>query len=333
MRNPAVAVVLALALCSDANGQSPPAPVAASATGWGDCSGNIDARWLEDGRKMMLLADYTYTDPVSKSWLAPKGAKIDGASIPPALWSFIGGPFEGLYRKASVVHDVGCDEKKAEWRAVHKMFYDAMRCSNVTERRAKIMYWAVYHCGPRWGRDQGLQWCSTKVLADNVRRLKEFLRKRTQIELAQLQELTDKDLAQVEVNLRAFIEAVERLRRIVPVVMRDGAAVVVLSEGWLYEPGSKGLTRKGATRIEEVVSVFADLPDTEYVIRPFAVSPDDKTLVALSQQRATEVADRLVEFGVRNSQVLFAPARFQSALDERPAGTQLWQEIIVREGL
>src|SRR5690349_19913560 len=220
MRSPALVPVLVLAFCCDAAGQSPPTPVAAGVPEWGDCSGNIDARWLEDGRKMMLLADYTYTDPASTPWLAPKGAKIDGASIPQGLWSFIGGPFEGLYRKASVVHDVGCDEKKAPWRAVHKMFYDAMRCSNVTEKRAKIMYWAVYHCGPRWGRDQGMQWCSPTALPDNIRRLKEYLQKRAQIELAELLEITDKDLAKVDVNLRAFLEAIERLRRVTPVVLR-----------------------------------------------------------------------------------------------------------------
>ena len=96
-----------------------------------DCTGKVLAEFLEDGRKMKLLADYTYTDPDSTSWLAPSGAEIDGASIPPFLWPFIGGPYEGKYRKASVVHDVACDEKKRNWRDTHRMFHNAMLCSGV----------------------------------------------------------------------------------------------------------------------------------------------------------------------------------------------------------
>ena len=52
---------------------------------------------------MTLLDDFGYVDPGKITWKAPKGHKIDGASIPPVFWSFIGGPFEGKYRNASVV--------------------------------------------------------------------------------------------------------------------------------------------------------------------------------------------------------------------------------------
>ena len=44
-----------------------------------------------------------------KTWTAPKGAKVDGASIPQLFWTPIGGPFEGKYRYASVIHDTECD--------------------------------------------------------------------------------------------------------------------------------------------------------------------------------------------------------------------------------
>ena len=60
------------------------------------------------------------------------------------------GPFEGKYRDASVVHDVACEEKNQSWQSVHRMFYEASRLSGVRWLDAKVMYFAVYHFGPRW---------------------------------------------------------------------------------------------------------------------------------------------------------------------------------------
>jgi hypothetical protein len=62
----------------------------------------------------------------------------------------IGGPFEGKYRNASVVHDYYCAVRSADWRSVHRVFYRAMLVSGVSVRRAKVMYAAVYFAGPRW---------------------------------------------------------------------------------------------------------------------------------------------------------------------------------------
>ncbi len=42
-------------------------------------------------------------------------------------------------------------KKSQPWKAVHRMFYNAMRCSGVNEIKAKIMYYAVYNFGPCWG--------------------------------------------------------------------------------------------------------------------------------------------------------------------------------------
>ena len=85
------------------------------------------------------------------SRLARKGSRIDGASIPQVLWS-TGGPYEGKYRDASVIHDVYCDEapKTRTWQAVHRMFYDGMLASGVADTRALFMYGAVYRHGPKW---------------------------------------------------------------------------------------------------------------------------------------------------------------------------------------
>lgn len=112
--------------------------------------GTVQAEWLPDGRGMRLIAPLTFVDPLGSNWLAPSGSVVDGASIPRFAWSITGGPFEGKYRDASVIHDVACAEKKRPWPKVHQVFYDAMVASGVDGTAAKVMYAAVFHFGPRW---------------------------------------------------------------------------------------------------------------------------------------------------------------------------------------
>lgn len=111
--------------------------------------GRVAAEW-KGPRNMILLEDFAYLDPASVEWQAAKGSSVDGASIPQFAWSFVGGPFEGAYREASVIHDVACVQKVRPWKDVHRTFYTAMRASGVDELQAKVMYAAVYHFGPRW---------------------------------------------------------------------------------------------------------------------------------------------------------------------------------------
>ena len=117
---------------------------------WGEFSGSPKSEWLDDGRKMKLLEDFTYADRRKKSWTAPRDSIVDGASIPRLLWTVVGGPLEGPYRNASIVHDVGCDQKQADSDAVHLMFYEACRCGGVAETKAKLLYAAVHYFGPSW---------------------------------------------------------------------------------------------------------------------------------------------------------------------------------------
>lgn len=117
---------------------------------WGRFEGRVVAEWLDDGRDMRLVESFAYVDAADTHWLAPADAVVNGASIPRAFWSVIGGPFAGRFRNASVVHDVACVEKAQGWREVHRMFYEACRCADAPLIKSKIMYYAVYHFGPRW---------------------------------------------------------------------------------------------------------------------------------------------------------------------------------------
>lgn len=117
---------------------------------WGYYSGSPEARWEADGRSMTLLNELRYTDPDGVVWIAPAGSVVDGASIPRSLWSFMGGPFEGKYRNASVLHDVAYDKKDRPWSLCDRMFYDAMRCSGVSAVEAGTMYYALLKFGHHW---------------------------------------------------------------------------------------------------------------------------------------------------------------------------------------
>ncbi len=121
---------------------------------FGFFDGQVAARWLtgegKPSREMELLERFAYTDPRGVSWVADAGRRVDGASIPQAFWSVIGSPFVGDYRRASVLHDVGCQDRLVAHRSVHQMFYEAMRCDGVGWTKAVVMFEAVRRFGPRW---------------------------------------------------------------------------------------------------------------------------------------------------------------------------------------
>ena len=149
MKNFALIITAALLISC---GSNPPkwTKFAQQSHKWGYYSGPVDTRWESDGRSMTLLTELRYTDPKGEVWIAPAGSKVDGASIPRSLWTIMGGPFEGKYRDASVLHDVAYDEHNRPWQDCDRMFYNAMRCSGVSAVEAKTMYYALYKFGHHW---------------------------------------------------------------------------------------------------------------------------------------------------------------------------------------
>ncbi len=143
-----VSVVL-LTACGSAGNPSSIAG-AAQSNPWGYYSGEPETRWNADGRTMTLLSELRYTDPHGLAWVAPVGSIVDGASIPRSLWSVMGGPFEGKYRNASVLHDVAYEQHNRPWQDCDRMFYNAMRCSGVSAVEAKTMFYALYRFGHHW---------------------------------------------------------------------------------------------------------------------------------------------------------------------------------------
>jgi hypothetical protein len=141
---------LCLASCASNNKGPPWLSDARELHPWGYYSGAPITRWNPDGRTMTLLSELKYTDPKGVIWTAPSGSVVDGASIPRYLWSLMGGPFEGRYRNASVLHDVAYERQNRPWQDCDRMFYNAMRCSGVGAVEAKTMYYTLYKFGHHW---------------------------------------------------------------------------------------------------------------------------------------------------------------------------------------
>jgi hypothetical protein len=145
--------IFAAAILVGCSGDKTPAWVhgaAKTSNKWGHYSGYVEARWENDGRSMTLLSELRYTDPQGVIWIAPSGSQVDGASIPRSLWTLMGGPFEGKYRNASVLHDVAYDQKNRPHEVCDQMFYNAMRCSGVSSVEAGTMYYALRKFGHHW---------------------------------------------------------------------------------------------------------------------------------------------------------------------------------------
>ena len=82
--------------------------------------------------------------------VVPVGYVTDGASIPRACWRVIGHPFEGLFIRPALVHDVRCEWHVGRWEDTHREFYHNLLAEGVGRTRAWLMFQAVWHFGPRW---------------------------------------------------------------------------------------------------------------------------------------------------------------------------------------
>jgi hypothetical protein len=118
--------------------------------GHGTFSGEPESIWLtEEGtqdRSMKLLKEFNFEDQSAKNWSAPVDSVVDGASIPRALWTIVGSPFTGDYRRASIVHDVACVEAggdKKKRRAADRMFFHACRAGGCSMWQSIVLYLGV----------------------------------------------------------------------------------------------------------------------------------------------------------------------------------------------
>lgn len=125
----------------------------------GKFTGTVNVTWLSNtgaDRDMKLTSGFSYTGPDGTKWNVPKGAVVNGASIPRIFWTTFGPPFIGDYRRASVVHDYFCGVRVRTEFDTHRMFRDACVTGGVAATTADTMYAAVKTFGPHWKIPAGL---------------------------------------------------------------------------------------------------------------------------------------------------------------------------------
>lgn len=114
--------------------------------GNGSFSGNPKTEWLcqhGDDRNMCLLETFWYIDPQGRRWEAPKGAITNGASIPRTLWSSVGSPYTGNYRRASIIHDIAIRTPAIVRSEADTMFYFACLAGGCMLMESKLLYAGV----------------------------------------------------------------------------------------------------------------------------------------------------------------------------------------------
>ena len=112
-------------------------------------SGEPRSVWKSESgpdRRMQLIEDFWFEDRAGKRWDAPDKTFVDGASIPRPLWTLVGSPYTGDYRRASIVHDVACvaagNDRSARKKA-DKMFFEACRAGGCSRWEATVLYIGV----------------------------------------------------------------------------------------------------------------------------------------------------------------------------------------------
>jgi hypothetical protein len=183
-----------------------------------------ETRWLEDGRLMTLITPFSFVDDAGVTWTAPADTRIDGASIPKPFWSLVGGPYEGKYRDASVVHDAECIAPyKHRWQDVHRMFYAACLAGGVKPRKALLLYMAVYLFGPHWDWPAITVGRAPRCTEDDATRAVAWLRARPRATHEDVEALTVEGLRRV-VGAR---ELAAEHRRLAPRRDAKGAARLI----------------------------------------------------------------------------------------------------------
>jgi Protein of unknown function (DUF1353) len=105
---------------------------------------------MDTYRDIKLIQSFGYIDPRGVHWDAPAGYVTNGASIPPSLWAVVGGPFDGPYRDAAVLHDYYCEAKLRSSDDTHRMYYEAAVARGTSENIASTMYAGIVFGGPKW---------------------------------------------------------------------------------------------------------------------------------------------------------------------------------------
>lgn len=112
----------------------------------GQFSGNPRTEWLSDDgpdRAMRVAETFSFTDAKGRRWEVPAGMEVDGATIPRTLWSSVGSPYTGDYRRAAILHDAALLDPRVRRIDADAMFYEACIAGGCPASQAKLLYASV----------------------------------------------------------------------------------------------------------------------------------------------------------------------------------------------
>ena len=101
---------------------------------------------LLDGKRAILRTPYKYQMDSGEILYIPAGFYTDGASIPKAFWSIIGGPW-GKYLYAALPHDYGYYTQMHTREEVDRKFLIVMKELGVSWWKYGVMHRAVRDWG------------------------------------------------------------------------------------------------------------------------------------------------------------------------------------------
>jgi hypothetical protein len=118
----------------------------------GQFEGKVVVEWLDDPfvSTMRLVEDFAFRQAKGKVWSVPRGQILDGKGMPPLFRDLVGQPFDGGFRKASVIYDAAAQKMTEPWEEAQRMFYEASVAEGVTPQDAKAMYLLLAAQGSRW---------------------------------------------------------------------------------------------------------------------------------------------------------------------------------------
>lgn len=109
-------------------------------------SGNPRTEWLSDkgsDRDMRVIEAFSFTDGKGRRWEVPAGTQVNGADIPRTLWSSVGSPYTGDYRRAAILHDAAIRDPQVRRIEADAMFYEACVAGGCPAKQAKLLYAGV----------------------------------------------------------------------------------------------------------------------------------------------------------------------------------------------
>lgn len=103
--------------------------------------------------EFILVADFNYIDASGFVWRIPSGTVVAGAALPKSVWSVIGGPWSGKYRKASILLEYLAETRITTSERTYELYLEAMLNSGVEKNTALFLYYAARTGGPVWRED------------------------------------------------------------------------------------------------------------------------------------------------------------------------------------